>query len=111
MNGQLLAATWDEAMDLIVAKSRALSESLTNHSIAFYTTGQLFLEEYYALALIGKAGLNTLHMCVPSWPARRLMPHAHTDGFQGWQHATLYCHGCRVYARVLWLRRPARVLR
>ena len=30
--------------------------------IAFYTSGQLFVEEYYALALVGKAGLNTLHM-------------------------------------------------
>lgn len=49
-------------MDLIVAKTKELQEHLTNHSIAFYTSGQLFLEEYYALALIGKAGLHTLHM-------------------------------------------------
>ncbi|CAI4210456.1 unnamed protein product [Parascedosporium putredinis] len=55
-------ATWDEAMDLIVGKAKELSKHLTNHSIAFYTSGQLFLEEYYALALVGKAGLNTLHM-------------------------------------------------
>ena len=34
---------------------------MTNHSIAFYTSGQLFLEEHYALALVGKAGLHTLH--------------------------------------------------
>lgn len=49
-------------MDLIVSKSKELQKHLTNHSIGFYTTGQLFLEEYYALALVGKAGLNTLHM-------------------------------------------------
>jgi hypothetical protein len=49
-------------MDLIVKKSKQLVEKLTAHSIAFYTSGQLFLEEYYVLALIGKAGLNTLHM-------------------------------------------------
>lgn len=49
-------------MTLIVNKSKALLETLTAHSIAFYTSGQLFLEEYYALALIGKAGLQTLHM-------------------------------------------------
>ncbi|KAK4159956.1 nitrate reductase [Cladorrhinum sp. PSN259] len=61
-NGRLERASWDEAMDLIVAKSKELQKHLTNHSIAFYTSGQLFLEEYYALALVGKAGLHTLHM-------------------------------------------------
>lgn len=61
-NGQLERASWEEAMDLIVVKSKELQRHLTAHSIAFYTSGQLFLEEYYALALVGKAGLNTLHM-------------------------------------------------
>jgi anaerobic selenocysteine-containing dehydrogenase len=61
-NGRLERASWDEAMGLIVAKTKELQEYLTNHSIAFYTSGQLFLEEYYALALVGKAGLHTLHM-------------------------------------------------
>lgn len=61
-NGQLQKASWDEAMDLIAQKTKKLVETLTAHSIAFYTSGQLFLEEYYALALIGKAGLQTLHM-------------------------------------------------
>ena len=49
-------------MDLIVAKTKDIRERLTAHGIGFYTTGQFFLEEYYALALVGKAGLNTLHM-------------------------------------------------
>ncbi|EFY95288.2 nitrate reductase [Metarhizium robertsii ARSEF 23] len=61
-NGKLEKASWDEAMDLVVQKSKELLSRLTAHSIAFYTTGQLFLEEYYALALIGKAGLQTVHM-------------------------------------------------
>ncbi|RYO74055.1 hypothetical protein DL766_006348 [Monosporascus sp. MC13-8B] len=61
-NGKLEPTSWDEAMDLIVEKSKKLAKHLTNHSIAFYTSGQLFLEEYYALAVIGKAGLHTLHM-------------------------------------------------
>lgn len=61
-NGELTRASWDEAMDLIVTKTKAVSKRLTNHGIGFYTSGQLFLEEYYALATIGKAGLNTLHM-------------------------------------------------
>lgn len=49
-------------MSLLVARSKELAKALTEHSIAFYTSGQLFLEEYYALAVIGKAGLSTLHM-------------------------------------------------
>lgn len=54
-------------MNLIVDKAKSTSERLTKHAIAFYTSGQLFLEEYYALALVGKAGLNTLHMSVARW--------------------------------------------
>ncbi|EAW21029.1 molybdopterin oxidoreductase family protein [Aspergillus fischeri NRRL 181] len=61
-NGQLESASWDEAMSLIVDKTKDVQKRLTNHGIGFYTTGQLFLEEYYVLAMIGKAGLNTLHM-------------------------------------------------
>lgn len=57
-----MKATWDEAMSLIVEKSKSIIDRLTQHGIAFYTTGQFFLEEYYALALVGKGGLNTLHM-------------------------------------------------
>ena len=61
-NGQLERATWDEAMDLIVRRTQEIRSRLTNHGIGFYTSGQLFLEEYYVLAMVGKAGLNTLHM-------------------------------------------------
>ena len=60
--GKLRPATWDEAMGLIAERSRALVEQRTSNAIAFYTSGQLFLEEYYTLALIGKAGLGTPHM-------------------------------------------------
>lgn len=60
-NGKLERATWDEAMNLIVEKSKEIRERLTAHAIGFYTSGQLFLEEYYALAMVCKAGLNTLH--------------------------------------------------
>lgn len=61
-NGKLERATWDEAMTLIVDKSKDIVKRITSHGIGFYTSGQLFLEEYYALAMVGKAGLNTLHM-------------------------------------------------
>lgn len=61
-NGKLEQASWEEAMSLIVDKAKEVESRLTNHGIGFYTSGQLFLEEYYTLAVVGKAGLNTLHM-------------------------------------------------
>ncbi|KAJ9263936.1 hypothetical protein DTO212C5_7354 [Paecilomyces variotii] len=61
-NGKLVKTSWDEAMSLILEKAKDICRRLTSHGIAFYTSGQLFLEEYYALAMIGKAGLNALHM-------------------------------------------------
>ncbi|KAJ5244780.1 hypothetical protein N7489_004876 [Penicillium chrysogenum] len=61
-NGKLERATWDEVMSLIVDKAHEVQSRLSNHGIGFYTSGQLFLEEYYVLAMVGKAGLNTLHM-------------------------------------------------
>jgi ferredoxin-nitrate reductase len=61
-NGKLEEASWDEAMDLIVSNSRQIIEKSTSLGIGFYTSGQLFLEEYYTLAVLGKAGLGTPHM-------------------------------------------------
>ena len=61
-NGKLEEATWEEAMSLLVSKSKELIDKHTASSIGFYTSGQLFLEEYYALGVVGKAGLGTPHM-------------------------------------------------
>lgn len=63
-NGKLEPATWDEAMSLIVAKSNELIASTQNTGLAigFYNTGQMFIEDYYTLGVIGKAGLGTPHM-------------------------------------------------
>src|SRR5689334_14911152 len=61
-NGQLEQASWDEAMDLIVQRSKQICDRYTSGAIGFYTTGQLFIEEYYTLAVLGKAGLGTPHM-------------------------------------------------
>jgi ferredoxin-nitrate reductase len=61
--GELVETTWDEAMDRIVARSRELLERPGGWGhFGFYTSGQLFLEDYYTLAVIGKAGLGTPHM-------------------------------------------------
>ena len=61
-NGKLREASWEEAMQLIVKKTNEIREKHTSNAIAFYTTGQLFLEEYYTLGVLGKAGLGTPHM-------------------------------------------------
>jgi anaerobic selenocysteine-containing dehydrogenase len=59
---ELVEASWDEAMDLITSRSTELLESRGPLSHSFYTAGQLMLEEYYTLSVIGKAGLGTPHM-------------------------------------------------
>ena len=61
-HGELVAASWDEAMGLIVERSTALLRDKGPLSHGIYTSGQLFLEEYYALAVLGKAGIGTPHM-------------------------------------------------
>ena len=59
----LVRATWDEAMRRIVERSRALLDEPGGWGrFGFYTSGQLLLEEYYTLAVIGKAGIGTPHM-------------------------------------------------
>jgi ferredoxin-nitrate reductase len=60
--GQFRPASWDEAMNLIVEKSKTIVSKHSPSAIGFYTSGQLFLEEYYTLGVIGKAGLGTPHM-------------------------------------------------
>src|ERR687897_995758 len=61
-NGELVEASWDEAMGRVVERSKELLEEKGPLAFGFYTTGQLFLEEYYTLGVIGKAGLGTPHM-------------------------------------------------
>jgi anaerobic selenocysteine-containing dehydrogenase len=61
--GRLVESDWDTAMGRIVARSRELLDRPGGWGhFGFYTSGQLFLEEYYALGVIGKAGIGTPHM-------------------------------------------------
>ena len=61
-DGELVPTDWDTAMGAIVERSTALLQEKGPLSHAFYTSGQLLLEEYYALGIIGKAGIGTPHM-------------------------------------------------
>ena len=59
---ELEPATWDEAMELIVRRSQATIAGYTPGAMAFYNSGQLTLEEYYTLSIIGDGGVGTPHM-------------------------------------------------
>ncbi|MFF4494931.1 molybdopterin oxidoreductase family protein [Streptomyces sp. NPDC001546] len=61
-DGRLTPADWDTAMDLVVSRSQDLLAGPGPGSIGFYTSGQLYLEEYYTLAVLARAGIGTHHL-------------------------------------------------
>ena len=61
-SGRLEPATWDEAMALVVERSQETLQKYTANAMAFYSSGQLLLEEYYTLALIALGGLGTTNL-------------------------------------------------
>src|SRR3954462_7933862 len=61
--GKLVETDWDTAMGRLAERSKQLLERPGGWGrFGFYTSGQLFLEEYYTLGVIGKAGIGTPHM-------------------------------------------------
>lgn len=58
----LVEADWDTAMSLIVGRSKELLRSNGPLSHGFYTSGQLFAEEYFALMALARIGLGTPHL-------------------------------------------------
>jgi ferredoxin-nitrate reductase len=115
-NGELVEASWDEAFARIIERSKELLEEKGPLAFGFYTTGQLFLEEYYTLGVIGKAGLGTPHMdgntrlCTAT-AAEALKQTFGTDGQPGSyadvDHADticLYGHNVAETQAVLWMR-------
>jgi anaerobic selenocysteine-containing dehydrogenase len=61
-DGELVESDWDTAMGLIVQRSNSLLEQRGPGAMSFYTTGQLFIEEYYTLGVIARAGVGTNHL-------------------------------------------------
>jgi ferredoxin-nitrate reductase len=115
-NGELIETSWDEAMGRIIERSKRLLEEKGPLAFGFYTTGQLFLEEYYTLGVIGKADLGTPHMdgntrlCTAT-AAEALKQTFGTDGQPGSyvdvDHADaicLYGHNVAETQTVLWMR-------
>jgi len=115
--GRLVESDWDTAMGLVVDRSRRLLDQPGGWGrIGFYTSGQLFLEEYYTLAVLGKAGIGTPHMdgntrlCTAT-SAAALKASFGTDGQPGSytdvDHAdaiALWGHNVAETQTVLWMR-------
>jgi anaerobic selenocysteine-containing dehydrogenase len=115
--GRLVKSEWEEAMSVLVDRSRALlAEPGGWGRIGFYTTGQLFLEEYYTLGVIGKAGIGTPHMdgntrlCTAT-AAAALKASFGTDGQPGSYADVDHCdalvlwgHNVAETQAVLWMR-------
>jgi anaerobic selenocysteine-containing dehydrogenase len=60
--GELREADWDTAMGRIVSRSKRLLAESGPGAFGFYTSGQLFLEEYYTLGVMARAGIGTKHL-------------------------------------------------
>src|SRR5690606_7750770 len=60
--GELVETSWDEAMDAVVRRTQELLDEQGPSAVGFYTSGQLFLEEYYTLGLIAHGGIGTNHV-------------------------------------------------
>jgi ferredoxin-nitrate reductase len=115
--GRLVETDWDTAMDRVVERSRALLDGPGGWGhFGFYTSGQLFLEEYYTLAVLGKAGIGTPHMdgntrlCTAT-SAAALKASFGTDGQPGSYTDVDHCdaialwgHNVAATQTVLWMR-------
>jgi anaerobic selenocysteine-containing dehydrogenase len=60
-DGELHETDWETAMGTVAERSRQLLDERGPSSHAFYNSGQLFIEDYYTLALITKGGIGTPH--------------------------------------------------
>jgi anaerobic selenocysteine-containing dehydrogenase len=114
--GELVRTDWDTALNRVVHRTRDLLDSRGPGSIGFVTTGQLFLEEYYTLAVIARAGIGTNHLdgntrlCTAT-AAAALKESFGCDGQPGsytdLDHAdviALYGHNVAETQSVLWMR-------
>jgi anaerobic selenocysteine-containing dehydrogenase len=115
-DGELVETDWDTAMDAVAGRTKDLLAERGPSSIGFYTTGQLFLEEYYTLGLIAHGGIGTSHvdgntrLCTAT-AAAALKESFASDGQPGSytdiDHADVIClygHNMAETQTVLWAR-------
>ena len=58
-DGELRRASWEEAMSLVADRFRDSIEELGPDSVAYYGSGQLYIEESYTANKLFKAGIGT----------------------------------------------------
>ena len=115
-DGRLVETDWDTAMDAVASRTEQLLEERGPASIGFYTSGQLFLEEYYTLGLVAHGGIGTNHvdgntrLCTAT-AAEALKESFGSDGQPGSytdvDHADVIClygHNMAETQTVLWTR-------
>jgi ferredoxin-nitrate reductase len=61
-DGELREVDWDTAMERIAGRSKEILAERGPGAFGFYNSGQLFLEDYYTLGVLTKAGLGTPHV-------------------------------------------------
>jgi anaerobic selenocysteine-containing dehydrogenase len=115
-NGELVETDWETAMEAVAGRTRQLLEERGPSSVGFYTSGQLFIEEYYTLGLVAHGGIGTNHvdgntrLCTAT-AAAALKESFGSDGQPGSysdiDHADtlcLYGHNMAETQSVLWTR-------
>src|SRR5699024_5699338 len=115
-HGELVETDWDTAMARITETTQQLLKDHGPGAIGFYTTGQLFAEEYYTLGLIAHGGIGTKHLdgntrLCTSTAAAALKETFASDGQPGSytdvDHAdviALFGHNVAETQSVLWMR-------
>jgi len=114
--GRLVRASWDDAMSLVVERFEEALALEGPDAVAIYGSGQLLLEEYYALGKIARAGLATQNidantrLCTAT-TAAALMESFGADGppgafadFDETECIVLVGHNAAEQSTVLWMR-------
>ncbi|MCW3039709.1 MAG: narB2 [Solirubrobacterales bacterium] len=109
-------ASWDEAMSLIVERCKGLLDDVGPAAIGFYTSGQLFLEEYWTQATMVRVGVGTNHLdgntrlCTAT-AGEALKESFGSDGQPGSYDDVLHCDALAMWGHnpaetqpVLWMR-------
>jgi ferredoxin-nitrate reductase len=115
-SGQLVRASWEEAMQRIVERFNEALATDGPDSVGIYNSGQLLLEEYYTLGKIARAGLGiatidaNTRLCTAT-TASALMESFGADGppgsYEDFDHAeciVLVGHNAAEQSTVLWMR-------
>jgi anaerobic selenocysteine-containing dehydrogenase len=114
--GRLLRASWDDAMELVVDRFNEALALEGPDGVGIYNSGQLVLEEYYAIGKIARAGLATpnidanTRLCTAT-VASSLMESFGADGppgafedFEQTECIVLVGHNVAEQSTVLWMR-------